>query len=358
MTIPVQNIYFLLCYAWANLEQRDSVNIDAVDPHNVSDLYARVLSNGVQRLIKRGLDRSYTLHSEETPRLRGRIDFAQSIKRQTWQQGRMHCEFDELSHNILHNQIIKTTIGNLINTADLSRERREELVSVNRYLKTIDRIHLTAATFKRVQLHRNNSHYRLLLSFCELIRDSLLPEKDAAGRRLMKEFIENEQKMPKLFENFVKHFYQKEQTLYRVSSKRIDWDATWVDQASKDALPSMLTDVTLESPGRKIIIDCKFYKEALTQRWGREIIHSANLYQLFTYLKNKEKDSGWENCEGILLYPTVQESYDFNYTLAGHKVRIYTLNLNQHWTKISEELKQLVNDHHENKENKKTPQPT
>ena len=165
MTIPVQNIYFLLCYAWANLEQRDSVNIDAVDPHNVSDLYARVLSNGVQRLIKRGLDRSYTLHSEETPRLRGRIDFAQSIKRQTWQQGRMHCEFDELSHNILHNQIIKTTIGNLINTADLSRERREELVSVNRYLKTIDRIHLTAATFKRVQLHRNNSHYRLLLSF-------------------------------------------------------------------------------------------------------------------------------------------------------------------------------------------------
>ena len=39
-------------------------------------------------------------------------------------------------------------------------------------------------------------------------------------------------------------------------------------------------------------------------------------------------------------------------------VRIYTLNLNQHWTKISEELKKLVNDHDENKENKKTPQPT
>ena len=87
-------------------------------------------------------------------------------------------------------------------------------------------------------------------------------------------------------------------------------------------------------------------------------IHSTNLYQLFSYLKNKEKDPGWENCEGILLYPTVQESYDFNYTLAGHKVRIYTLNLNQHWTKISEELKQLVNDYDENKENKKTPQPT
>ena len=270
----------------------------------------------------------------------------------------MHCEFDELSHNILHNQIIKTTIGNLINTAGLSRERREELVSVNRYLKTIDRIHLTAATFKRVQLHRNNSHYRLLLSFCELIRDSLLPEKDAAGRRLMKEFIEDEQKMPKLFENFVKHFYQKEQIHYRVSSKRIDWDATCADQASADALPGMLTDVTLESPERNIIIDCKFYKEALTQRWGKQTVHSANLYQLFSYLKNKEKDSGWENCEGILLYPTVQESYDFNYTLAGHKVRIYTLNLNQHWTKISEELKQLVHDHHDNKENKKTPQPT
>ena len=128
----------------------------------------------------------------------------------------MRCEFDDLSHNILHNQIIKTTIGNLINSADLSKERREELISISRYLKPIDRINLTSSIFKRVQLHRNNSHYRLLMRFCELIKDSLLPQTNAQGKRLMKEFIEDEKKMPMLFENFVKNFYQKEQSHLRL----------------------------------------------------------------------------------------------------------------------------------------------
>ena len=102
----------------------------------------------------------------------------------------------------------------------------------------------------------------------------------------MKEFIEDEKKMPMLFENFVKNFYQKEQSHYKVSSKRIYWDGTFADKASAEALPSMLTDVTLEDPTRKIIIDCKFYKEALTQH-HRKTVSSANLYQLFAYLKNK-----------------------------------------------------------------------
>ena len=159
----------------------------------------------------------------------------------------------------------------------------------------------------------------------------------------MKEFIEDEKKMPMLFENFVKNFYQKEQSHYKVSSKRIYWDGTFADKASAEALPSMLTDVTLEDPTRKIIIDCKFYKEALTQH-HRKTVSSANLYQLFAYLKNKQKDPGWENCEGILLYPTVKETLDLNYTLGGHRVRIYTINLNQHWSKISDELKLLISD--------------
>ena len=106
----------------------------------------------------------------------------------------------------------------------------------------------------------------------------------------------------------------------------------------------MLTDVILEAPTRKIIIDCKFYKEALTQHHKKKRVSSANLYQLFAYLKNKEKDPGWENCEGILLYPTVKDTLDLNYTLGGHRVRIYTINLNQHWSKISDELKLLISD--------------
>ncbi len=42
--IPIQNIYFLLCYAWNQLEERDLVEINAEDTTSLQDLLARVLA--------------------------------------------------------------------------------------------------------------------------------------------------------------------------------------------------------------------------------------------------------------------------------------------------------------------------
>ena len=55
--IPIQNIYFLLCYAWNQLEEKDVVEINPEDSTALQDLFARVLAGGVQYLIRRGFDR-------------------------------------------------------------------------------------------------------------------------------------------------------------------------------------------------------------------------------------------------------------------------------------------------------------
>ncbi|MBN2439660.1 MAG: hypothetical protein JXL20_13790 [Deltaproteobacteria bacterium] len=54
--IPIQNIYYLLCYAWNRLEERDIVDVTGIDSTNLADLFAKVLIGGVGHLFKRGFD--------------------------------------------------------------------------------------------------------------------------------------------------------------------------------------------------------------------------------------------------------------------------------------------------------------
>ena len=52
--IPIENIYYLLCYAWDKLEEKDIVSVNKLDSKNILDLLSRVLINGMNYLIKRG----------------------------------------------------------------------------------------------------------------------------------------------------------------------------------------------------------------------------------------------------------------------------------------------------------------
>lgn len=71
-------------------------------------------------------------------------------------------------------------------------------------------------------------------------------------------------------------------------------------------------------------------------------MHSGHLYQLLAYLQNQAQVTGWELVEGMLLYPTVGGSLDLRYTLLGKSVRVATLDLDQRWDAIHEQLLGLL----------------
>jgi 5-methylcytosine-specific restriction enzyme subunit McrC len=98
--------------------------------------------------------------------------------------------------------------------------------------------------------------------------------------------------MRKVFQDFVYHFYRVEQKQFAVSSERIDWDASYVDQTARALLPEMVTDVCLDSPSRKIVIECKFTPDVLKENRGKLSARSEHLYQLFAYLKHLEQRAG------------------------------------------------------------------
>ena len=112
MNIPIQNVYFLLCYAWDKLDEKERVDVDPVGITTLVDLFSRVLINGTNHLLKRGFDRSYVADEQWTGRLRGKVLF-DAVAKSGAATATLPCEFDELSYDVLHNQLLKATVRRL-----------------------------------------------------------------------------------------------------------------------------------------------------------------------------------------------------------------------------------------------------
>lgn len=345
--IPIQNIYYLLCYAWNRLEERDIVDVTGIDSTNLADLFARVLIGGVGHLFKRGFDRGYVEFIEDTRSLRGKLLFNPTIKRNLFIKAQVTCGFDELSYNVLHNQILKASIGALICIENLDAELKNRLIGLYRKLHEIEDIRLTPDCFSRVQLNRNNAFYDFLLKICELIYDNLLASEDP-GKSRFRDFLQDESKMARLFEDFVRNFYKLEAAGYHVGREDIYWYGKGMDDPSAAYLPKMVTDISIESENSKVVIDTKYYRDALQRYYDREKIHSQHIFQIFAYLKNLEIRGGVnQHCTGVLLYPTVDNDVHFSTPLdQNHNLIVHTLNLNQDWKLIHKDLTELLTVSH------------
>ena len=341
MDIPIQNIYYLLCYAWDELTERDIVDVKNIDSTNLVDLFAKVLISGTTHLLKRGVDRNYIPFAEDMQTIKGKINFPSTLSRNLLKRARAHCHFDDLNHDILHNQLLKKTIYNLILIDELDDKLRDDLLRVYRYFHSISDIKISTKAFRSVRLNRNNYFYSFLLNICELIYDNLLPSEDK-GKSRFKDFVKDEKQMAALFERFVYNFYSLEQKNYKVYSEDIFWTYSKSDQTSS-LLPKMQTDISLSNEQRKIIIDTKFYKEAFQYNFDTEKIRSNNIYQMYAYLKQVEKKGGVNlSAEGILLYPAVKQEFSHSAILDGHKFSVISINLNQEWKGIHQDLLKLI----------------
>jgi 5-methylcytosine-specific restriction enzyme subunit McrC len=110
-------------------------------------------------------------------------------------------------------------------------------------------------------------------------------------------------------------------------------------------LPAMLTDITLRSPTRTVVIDTKFYRQTLVSYFGAQSkVRSAHLYQLMSYLMNTAKRGGPDAyAEGLLLYPCIDNNnVRLEFELLNHKVRACTVNLAQPWFDIHRELLAMI----------------
>jgi 5-methylcytosine-specific restriction enzyme subunit McrC len=179
-----------------------------------------------------------------------------------------------------------------------------------------------------------------------MVLELMLPEERGRGSRFAN-ILQNEERMSAIFEAFVRNFYKQELKTFTVASEVIAWDTDSDLVSHMSYLPSMLTDVTLRSPTRTIVIDAKFYGETLVSHLGgQKKVRSAHLYQLLSYLTNLANRKGPdEKAEGLLLYPCTEGTeLRLEFQLVGHRVRAYTIDLTRSWSDIHDEMMTVIFD--------------
>lgn len=329
----------MLAYAFRTLEADGYQAMSFETFEHVDDLLAAILALGIAGQIKRGLGRDYLTKQEPLSSPKGRLDIAETLKKRSFLKKRIDCEFDELSENIYFNRILKTAANFLLHSDSVRQEQKSELKKVLFFFHGVDVLRLHEIRWFRMKFHRNNATYKMLMHICYLVLEGFLPDT-RDGTKKSRRF--KEEVLCQLYERFLLAYYKKEHPELRVSSPYITWA---IDDGVTDLLPAMKTDITLDFAGRTLIIDAKFYKKTMQVRYDRQSVYSHNLYQIFSYVKNKDQDNTG-SVAGLLLYAKTDEEVtpDCSYRMSGNRIDVKTLDLNVEFPLVKCQLADIVND--------------
>ena len=184
----------------------------------------------------------------------------------------------------------------------------------------------------------------MLISICQLIIEGMLITTDAGEYRLAS--FADEQRMCRLYEKFILEYYSKHFPELSVSASQIPWS---VDDGSRTMLPVMQSDIHLQKGNTVLIIDAKYYSHTTQTQYDKHTLHSNNMYQIFTYVKNRDYEFGDEDhkVSGMLLYAKTDEEIqpDNIYQMHGNQITVRTLDLNKPFAEIAEQLNTIAKTH-------------
>lgn len=339
--IKIQNIYYMLAYAFQILKEDSYAKIALEDFDHLEGLLAAILAKGIANQTKKGLGCEYVSKIATLCSPHGKINISTSLKENSIRKKQLVCEFDEFSDNTYINQILKTTALRLIRSDAVAQKQKNALKKVMLYFIAVDEIKSFDIQWTSIKYNRNNATYRMLINVCYLVAEALLPTTQHGSKKLS---MFKDDHLHRLFEKFVLEYYRKHYPGFKTSAAHIDWN---VDDGISKLLPVMKSDITLESAGKTLIIDTKYYGHTMQTNslFDSRTIHSGNMYQIFTYVKNKDVDhTGKVN--GVLLYAKTDEEItpDNCYLMDGNKISVKTLDLDKDFDGIRKQLDRIVEE--------------
>ena len=315
--IRVQNVYYMLAYAFQVLHEQGYKNVATEEFDNVAELLAAILCRGVSVQIKRGLIRQYISREEALASPRGKLEIGESIKTQVIRKKQLVCNYDEFSVDAYPNRIIKTTMELLLR-GSISKARKKEIRKLMIFFDGISILDIHSINWD-IQYDRNNQTYRMLIAVCRFVIKGLLQTTADGSTKIMD--YADDQTMAKLYEKFILGY--------------------------RTLLPTMQSDIVITNKAAKktLIIDAKYYTHNMQMKapYMTQTLHSGNLYQIFTYVKNWSAAPD-EVVSGMLLYAGTDDAIQPNndYQMSGNQISVKTLDMDCDFSKIAAQLDSIA----------------
>ena len=263
------------------------------------DVFIRLFLEDLLRLTKRGLARHYQPVEDNLPCLRGRVQFAEHIRRNAANGARFYCEFDEFTADRPVNRLIRTTIQRLLATAH--PDHRQLLHQLRICFADVPQSERPEVDWQRRRIDRSMRHYDTVMAWVGLF---LFNHGLAtyAGEYVNRALLFP---MEEVFEDFLVAAFRSHQQQYKVRAQAPQ--RAFATTRGKDAF-TMKPDIALMRGD-----DVSFVLDAKWKRIDdpKDDIAQSDVYQLYSYGRKF-------GCPTVaLLYPKTPQfnkplRYEFN----------------------------------------------
>lgn len=134
--------------------------------------FAAFFARTVDRLTARGLVRAYRPEADRLLALRGRIDFAEQLRRPAMVSP-VACRFDEYTADVVENRYLLGAVDRLLRTVGVDPHTRSVLQHARARFEGVVPVLPTVAELDRVVFTRLNEHYRPALRLARFVVENL-----------------------------------------------------------------------------------------------------------------------------------------------------------------------------------------
>ena len=125
--------------------------------------------------LRQGAARAYQQNTANLPLLRGKLLVDQHLKQNQLLQNRLYCQFDELTHDIPINRLIRTTLTALSAVAGGATAKRK-LTELHHELEGVSAITPGQAISQKLIFDRNTERFKPVVNKCRQFLAGLYPD--------------------------------------------------------------------------------------------------------------------------------------------------------------------------------------
>ena len=331
----------MMMYAWDLWPKNKSIESghlkSAIAP---LDRLGHVLAACIHKAEKSGLHRTYVERCEETYSPRGKIDLNGTARLRAVNDRRVVIWNDEYSIECVENIALAQAVDNLLK-ANLEKETRNRLLLARSKLESI----LTTEKLSEREISNaitsaRRQEYKLALSIALMLRRSRLFDDKIGKVSHEKADVNDEALFRRLYEKFLRQYYKFNLPDRSVTGHVYRWSELPIEH-----LPSMQTDINIESAAEILIIDAKCTPHALLARsdlGGKAVFNSSHLYQIHTYMTYAKANNPTKLVTGALIYPQYSYAIDIQVPTAAGTIRIKTVDFMRDWGEVEQQLGEVV----------------
>lgn len=263
------------------------------------EILIKIYANSLFECLKRFVPKNYVTEEDNLNFLKGKLLFSKHIIKNSVNQAKFYCQYDDFSENNLLNQLFYY-VSRMLYFVSNDNENKRILKFIADFFCDIDFKNINIYKIKNLKLTRNQTAFQKPFDLAKMFLENSSVDMNQHKIKTISLLWD----MNKLFEEFIFEFIRrnKDEINEEIGNKKIEGikyqkgKRLLYCEQEKQYYGNTFVDIFLETSNDKIIIDTKY--KINEGKFGE--FANSDIFQMITY------ETIHNSQNAILIYPTVE----------------------------------------------------